>query len=68
MKAADVNAALAQYRAYSTDYAGHVAVPHHKHMALRSGLDVKAVDFSDAALARLLANAEDSSSEQLLLV
>ena len=65
MKAADVYAAFAEYCSHATDDSRHVAIAHHQHVAARSGFDVKAINFRDAAFARLFAKTENCSRQAI---
>src|SRR5216684_530811 len=55
MKPANVDAAVSQNGSDAANHTGDVAIMHDQHVTAGNRFDMKAVDFSDAALARFAA-------------
>ncbi len=66
MKSADVDSAVPQNGSDASNHSRHIAVMHHQHMAVGNRFDMKTVNLSNAALARVAIVNKDASGQRLL--
>src|SRR5712691_5214956 len=67
MKPADVDAAVTENSSDASNHARHIAIMHDQHVAVGNRFDMKTVNLSDAALARLAAVNKHAARQRLLV-
>src|SRR4026209_1920567 len=63
METTDIPPALTENCAHPPNHSGYITIPHHQHVAMGNGLDVKAVNLGNAALAGLLPVTKESAGK-----